>query len=220
MWRDLISREDMLVTATGEPLRVIYPGRLNDDHGADFRDAVIATGNSIQRGEIELHVRSSDWKAHGHHLDPAYNSVILHVVFREDGSLTARRANGETVATLSMCHYLEKRLQSAELTLPCSQITAKNAEKVKDILDEAGEARFRQKIVQFKNDLDSMDAGQSLYRGILGALGYTKNKIPCLELAERVTLQLLESLTQSGLSKKESLIHQQALLLGTAGLLP
>jgi hypothetical protein len=54
----------------------------------------------------------------------------------------------------------------------------------------------------------------------MGALGYAKNKIPCLNLAERVPLQTLESVTQGGLSEKESLIHQQALLLGTAGLLP
>ena len=145
MWRDLISREDILVTENGEPLRFIYPGRLNDDRGADFRDAVIATGNIIRQGEIELHVNSGDWKAHGHHLDPAYNSVILHVVFREDGSLTARRANGEALPTLSLHRYLEKRLQPAAFNLPCSQIAAKNAAKVKHILDEAGKSRFLQK---------------------------------------------------------------------------
>ncbi len=60
LWQDLITREDTLVTESGEPLRVIYPGWPNDGRGADFRDAVVASGGSIQRGEIELHTNSAD----------------------------------------------------------------------------------------------------------------------------------------------------------------
>lgn len=54
----------------------------------------------------------------------------------------------------------------------------------------------------------------------MGALGYSKNTLPFLELARRVPLAVLESLAQSGISDEESLMRQQALLLGTAGLLP
>ncbi len=220
MWRDLISREDILVTVNGEPLRIIYPGRLNDDRGADFRDAVIMAGDNIQRGSIELHVKSSDWETHGHHLDPAYNSVILHVVFREDSPLTVRRADGETVTTLSICRYLEKRLQYAEYSLPCCRIAARQPEKVSKFLEAMGEVRFREKADRFRNDLNTIDAGQVLYRGIMGALGYSKNKIPCLKLAECVPLSQLEALMSKKYSAEESLILQQAVLLGTASLLP
>ena len=220
MWRDLISREDTLVTAAGEPLRVVYPGRLNDDRGADFRDAVIISGDNVRRGSIELHVKSSDWEAHGHHLDPAYNDVILHVVFQEDGHLDARRANGETVDTLSMYRYLEKRLQFANVTLPCYRVAAGVPEKVKEFLENIGMVRFRGKTDQFRNDLAEMDAGQALYRGIMGALGYSKNKIPCLKLAEYIPLSQLESLINRENSSENAILQSQALLLGTAGLLP
>ncbi|MBN1367667.1 MAG: DUF2851 family protein [Dehalococcoidales bacterium] len=219
LWRDLVSREDTLVTENGEPLRIIYPGRLNDDRGADFRDAVIIRGNVIQQGEIELHVNSGDWEAHGHHRNPAYNNVILHVVLEENGSLTMHRANGELLPTLSLRGYLEKRLQAAPSALPCAEIAVGNPEKVTHLLDEAGEARFRQKVAEFQSELMQTAAGQVLYWGILGALGYSKNKTPCQKLADIVPLRVLASLTQN-LSEKESLLRQQALLLGAAGLLP
>ena len=54
----------------------------------------------------------------------------------------------------------------------------------------------------------------------MGALGYSKNKLPCLELARRLPLHLLESATADKMSDEEYLARQQALLLGTAGLLP
>ena len=219
LWRDLISREDTLVTENGEPLRVIYPGRLNDDRGADFRDAVIALGSLVQQGDIELHVNSVDWDAHGHSQDPVYNNVILHVVLQENGSLTMHRADGELLPTLSLHRYLEKRLQSAPSVLPCSGVAIRNSMKAADILEEAGEARFRQKAAQFQEELTQTDAGQVLYRGILGALGYSKNKIPCTELADLVPLSNLESIARK-LPEEDGLRHRQALLFGVAGLLP
>ena len=69
-----------LTTKNGKPLKIIYPGRINDDRGADFRDAVIATGRRLIKGDIEIHVKDSDWRAHRHHRNPIYNRVILHVV--------------------------------------------------------------------------------------------------------------------------------------------
>ena len=82
IWQQLVSEatDTPLVTEGGEHIRIIYPGRINDDRGADFRDAVIATSRRVVKGDIEVHVKSSDWQAHRHHCDPVYNRVILHVV--------------------------------------------------------------------------------------------------------------------------------------------
>jgi len=73
IWQhQLLGRTD-LATEGGEPIEIIYPGRINDDQGADFRDAVIATRGKLIKGDIEVHVKSSDWQAHQHHRDPVYN---------------------------------------------------------------------------------------------------------------------------------------------------
>ena len=80
IWQHQLLDGTKLTTEGGEPIKIIYPGRINDDRGADFRDAVIATSGELIKGDIEVHVKSSGWRAHRHHQDSAYNQVILHVV--------------------------------------------------------------------------------------------------------------------------------------------
>ena len=78
-WQRLLGKK--LTTEESEQLKVIYPGRVNGDNGPDFRDAVIIVNESnLVKGDVEIHVKSSDWYSHGHHRDPEYNRVILHVV--------------------------------------------------------------------------------------------------------------------------------------------
>ena len=52
LWRRLLLNQTELFTESGEPLRIIYPGRVNNDRGADFRDAVIATNHGLRKGDI------------------------------------------------------------------------------------------------------------------------------------------------------------------------
>jgi hypothetical protein len=89
-----------------------------------------------------------------------------------------------------------------------------------ELLDAAGEERFLAKAAGFQADLVQSDADQCLYRGIMGALGYSKNKAAMLQLASRLPIRDLEAAVQKDLPDEESLLRQQALLLGTAGLLP
>lgn len=229
IWQHQMPGRTDLVTEDGEPLRVIYPGRINDDHGADLRDAVIATSQGLSKGDIEVHVKSSDWRAHRHHQDPAYNRVILHVVMWPDTGLTTSLQNGEEVPILALYRYAESpsgqrsRAAShpASFNMPCYRaIEQLPTGTIARFLDNAGEERFLVKAAWFKAGLAQSEASQLLYEGIMAALGYSKNKLPFLELAARLPLQTLESLTQDKIPEEECLARQQALLLGTAGLLP
>ena len=224
----MLGRTD-LATEEGEPIRIIYPGRINDDQGADLRDATIATSQGLIKGDIEVHVKSSNWRAHCHHQDQTYNRVILHVVMWRDTEVTTNLQNGGKVPILALdkyigspvSHWTNLAYSTVTLNTPCHQaIERLPASIIAEFLDSAGEARFLVKAAKFQTDLAQTGAGQSLYQGIMGALGYSKNKVPFLELARRVPLQILESLTQSQISDEECLARQQALLLGTAGLLP
>ncbi len=80
IWQNQLLDNTELATEGGEAIKIIYPGRINDGPGADFQDAVIATSQGVIKGNIEVHVKSSAWRAHGHHHAPVYNRVILHVV--------------------------------------------------------------------------------------------------------------------------------------------
>ena len=94
IWQHHLPEKSELITEGGGVVKIIYPGRINDDQGADFRDAVIATDRGLAKGDIELHVKSSHWRAHQHHLNPAYNRVILHVVMWHDTGAATILQNG------------------------------------------------------------------------------------------------------------------------------
>ena len=74
-----------LVTCHGVPVRVLHPGRRGRGPGPDFRDALVAApSGGVLRGDVELHLRASDFLAHGHHRDERYDGLVLHVVFEDD----------------------------------------------------------------------------------------------------------------------------------------
>jgi len=176
-------------------------------------------------GDIEIHVKSSDWQAHRHHLNPWYNQVILHVVMWHDRKTAITLENGRSIPTLSLDKFTEgpaplvyPRIAS---NMPCSCYhTGLTSDLIGEFLDNAGGGRFFSKTAGFEASIAQIGAGQSLYQGIMGALGYYKNRLPFQELARRLPLRLLESIARDKISDGECLARQQALILGTAGLLP
>lgn len=73
-----------LTTCHGESLIVLSRGTPNGDSGPDFFNARLMIDEHQWVGNIEIHIKSSDWEKHKHHQDPAYNNTILHVVFEHD----------------------------------------------------------------------------------------------------------------------------------------
>ena len=64
--------------------KLFFPAHYNTNQGPDFNDAKIKIGKTTWAGNVELHLRSSDWKKHNHQNDKNYNNVILHVVWEDD----------------------------------------------------------------------------------------------------------------------------------------
>ncbi|MBI4302958.1 MAG: DUF2851 family protein, partial [Chloroflexi bacterium] len=224
MWQCHLPGGSVLTTEEGETIAIVYAGRLNDGRGGDFRDAVIATRLGLLHGDVEIHMKSSDWVGHRHHRDVAYNRVILHVVMWHDIETAITLQDGRQVPTLALERYLRRALVQPALTYwgagtPCSR-HAVHPDSLACLLDEAGEERFFTKAARFQNELTRMEAGQSLYQGLMEALGYSKNKLPFLELSRRLPLRVLESLARSGMLDKECLAYLRACLMETAGLVP
>jgi hypothetical protein len=216
-WRDLLDNGCKLQTETGQSLRVIYPGKSSDIPGSDFQDAVIAVNRQTFRGNIELHVKSSDWHKHGHDRNPAYNGVVLHVAWQQDCDSDIKLQNGAVIPAVILERYLENNMGTfMSGKVICSGVAGYSPDKLLEIVDQAGGARFYEKAARFQNQLKFQDAGQCLYSGIMTALGYARNKEAFQQLAERVPLNILESLVQENNEDERSLVW----LLGTAGLLP
>ncbi|WP_298900153.1 DUF2851 family protein [uncultured Psychroserpens sp.] len=73
-----------LQTTQQEPLQIISGGRLNSNSGPDFFNGQLRINQQLWVGNIEIHVKSSDWYVHGHEKDCTYDNVILHVVYDHD----------------------------------------------------------------------------------------------------------------------------------------
>ena len=212
-WQELLGKE--LTAEEGQRLRIIYPGRVNNDTGPDYRDATVVVNEELLKGDVEVHFKSSDWYSHGHDNDPGYNKVILHLVGWHDGDPTLLQ-NGRLVPVLCLSPNSWHGTYPSSCHLPCSQILSRRCERaVMELLNIAGRERFEQKARNFRVACLQDGVGQVLFRGMMRALGYSKNVKPFEELSDRVPLSFLE-----GLEPGESLSLKQAWLLGTAGLLP
>ena len=70
IWENKLFHADSQLTEDGEPLRIVNPGRHNTHAGPDFFDARIQIGDTLWAGNIEIHLKASEWNRHGHHIDP------------------------------------------------------------------------------------------------------------------------------------------------------
>ena len=93
-------------------LEILNPGEQNPHAGPDFFNARIRFDQMIWAGNVEMHSRASDWYRHGHHLNPAYNNVILHVVGEYDTDVT--NSLGRRIHTL-VPEYNESLLKRYEM---------------------------------------------------------------------------------------------------------
>lgn len=84
IWQHLYFNKEQLETINSETVTILYQGMLNSNQGPDFLHAKLSIGNVQWAGNIELHIRTSDWKRHGHSNDEHYNNIILHVVWEHD----------------------------------------------------------------------------------------------------------------------------------------
>lgn len=101
LWQTRAQRRS-LSTADGKRVRVLYPGRRNGGPGPDFKDAMIQVEEAPpQRGDVEVHLTDSGWREHGHHEDPNYNNVVLHVVMRQRAKRATERQDGREVPVTS-----------------------------------------------------------------------------------------------------------------------
>ncbi|MGD0114546.1 MAG: DUF2851 family protein [Dehalococcoidia bacterium] len=225
LWEGQRFPREALRLRDGQALQVVYRGRRNLSAGPDFLSALIADERGrLLKGDVELHVRSSAFVSHGHHLDPRYDNLILHVVFHDDvGAPTLLRC-GRRVAVVALAPWVARRAEELRLWLaqpsswsePCRSAVARSGwPEVRGLLERLGQMRFRQKQARFAAVLRRQGANQTLYEGLLKALGYSRNEETFSRLAQAFPYEeLRRTLDREGQTVAE------ALLFGRAGLLP
>ena len=216
---------DQLRTCDGGPLRVLHPGFWNHEAGPDFQGAVIQFGEQAPRsGDVEIDLVPGGWQGHAHAGNPAYQKVLLHVVW------DLPRKPASTLPTLPLKPYLDASL--AELGLWLGSDPAKQmpgpvrgqcggplkdlpTPAVVELLQQAAHTRLQAKAAWFAARARQTGWEQALWEGLFGALGYKQNVWPMRRLAE-----LLPLLRESEVNAPLAVLSLQARLLGVAGLLP
>lgn len=222
LWNGQHFFHENLISIAGKDIRVLKPGVWNREEGPDFLHAEIEINGKLLVGDVEIHVRSSEWYAHKHHLNSRYNRVILHVVlYGDDFNLRTRLQNGKRISTLELLKWIDTPIgdlydettQAEEAASNFCRVTGNhlNIDNLKNVFETLGTERFLEKADSVRLLRTRMSFEQILYEGMMEALGYSQNSKPLRELAQRVPFSEFDY-------KSEHEI--QAILFGVAGLLP
>ena len=111
LWLEQLALNEVL-ELEGKPLRILSPGIWNLESGPDFKSAHFLWGDKELKGDVELHLFPSSWEQHGHHKDPKYTSVVLHVslykLFKEVECYTLQ---GLRLPLLTLEHCFQRPLK-------------------------------------------------------------------------------------------------------------
>jgi Protein of unknown function (DUF2851) len=207
-------------TTAGEDLLIVKPGEHNHDAGPDFHNAQVRLGETLWAGNVEIHIRSSDWIRHKHQHDEAYDNIILHVVFEDD--LELKRRNGEHIPTLVLKDVFPPDVYETynyflnnHLWIPC----AMRLPEVRDVvINDWLTALSVERLERKSGELESLlqfagnDWNQAFFEALAATLGFRINKQPFELLARQTPVQCLEK-------HKDNLFQVEAMLFGQAGLL-
>ena len=219
VWQHRLWVSQAMFTVDGRKVQVIDPGRLNTDAGPDFFNAKVKIDGEMWVGNIEIHVRASDWYRHHHDQDEAYDNVILHVVEKDD--MAVQRTNGELIPQLCMpcsaqfSDQYYRLVGSAASELPCaSQISSMSSIYLTDMISTLGYERLYEKVGRIENLLNRLsgDWTQVCYVLLARSLGFGVNGDAFERLALATPLKIM-------LKHSDSLTAIEAMLFGQSGLL-
>lgn len=224
IWEHCLWAEYSQQTTEGLPVDILSVGEHNRDAGPDYSHAHIRIGNKEWIGNIEIHICSSDWIKHHHHTDPAYDTVILHVVRTADKLIYNSR--GELVPQCELQYPSDKdylsglfsaaqQMDSATGRIGCAEQLLSDPE----LMTEGWRKTLLRKRLECKresiNRLLTITKGSwehALYISLARNFGFHTNSVPFEELAINTPLSYLQK-------HRDSLFQLTALLMGQAGLI-
>lgn len=245
VWYDGKFEHRNLKLVDGRKISIVSPGVWNSGEGPDFKDAELRIENQILRGDVEVHLRSSDWHQHGHSRDPKYNQVILHLVlFHNLRTESVQNREGKKVPQLELKDALSGSWETLAKTFEVEgypyksnallgecgkamglpgRIHLEKYDAVQLLFRLAGDSRILLKGEPYQNLTKKSDLFEQLdrllYSKIVEGLGYSQNKAAMKELAGRVSYDFMKRSIQRTSGEMRTL-RIQAILFGAAGLIP
>ena len=209
-----------LRTTNNEEIQIINGGQYLETAGPDFFNAQITIGNQKWAGNVEIHLKSSDWYVHNHERDVAYENVILHVVWEHDTDIY--RKDNSIIPVLELCNYVDHHLlrKYQSLITPKSWIFCeKDIHSIDSfVLSNWRERLFLERLERKVQPIfDLLEQTNNDWEGVLFCMlaknfGLNTNGESFFNMASRIPFSII---------RKESfdVINLEALFYGATGLL-
>jgi hypothetical protein len=218
IWKKGLFLNGNMFTTCGKRLEIFNPGESNFHAGPDFFNARIKIGSLIWAGNIEVHLRASDWNKHGHNSDPAYNNVILHVVREPDQESWNQLGYRIPMFKMDYPSHLQSLYQTmlkSDRHLLCKPfLKVLNSSRLSKLLEDKLHERIGRKTDLLKSYLYQRGHGreESLFRLMGMGFGLPVNALPFEMLVSMIPYNLIYEL-------RDDLADLEALLFGHSGLL-
>jgi len=219
LWQHVLFDVKDLCTVTGDPIQISYAGTMNRNSGPDFNMSRLKIGVMEWIGDVEIHVHSSDWYKHNHQNDPAYESVILHVVYEFDKDIV--RSDGTILPVLQLKYRIDSNhirnyhyLIQNKSDIPCSPLY----HKVKEVVSEQMKQRVLVERLKRKTDnlylqlLNQPDWKTIAGKLIFQSFGTGLNDLLFERIASNIDFNWIARLSYSKISL-------EALFFGMSGML-
>lgn len=210
-----------LMTVYGEEVTIINSGQFLQMSGPDFFNAQMVIGDQKWAGNVEIHVKSSDWYLHNHENDTNYDNVILHVVWENDTPIF--RKNNSEIPTLELKKYVfnevlenYKKLKTQKSWIYCeSEISSIDGFSLQNWQERLFFERLERKAIPIEQLLEETenDWETVLFLMLAKNFGLNTNGEPFLKIAKSIPFSVV---------RKESfeIENLEALIFGQADLFP
>lgn len=221
LWKHKVFVIHLLQTSNNEDLQILRSGEHNLNSGPDFINAQIRIDGQLWAGNVEIHIRSSDWYLHHHEKDVNYDNVILHVVWEND--IDIYRKHNAIIPTLQLKNIVSNKTIDQYQILFSKQLKWINCESLihsvdKFTLDNWLEVLYFERLEQ-KSSLiyqllqnSANDWETVLFRLLAKNFGLKVNGDAFLNLAKSLDFKIIRK-------EQGKLYRLEALLFGQAGLL-
>ncbi len=221
LWKYKLFSTLKLQTTQTKNVVIVTSGQHNQNSGPDFFNAQLKINNQLWAGNVEIHIKSSDWYVHGHENDVNYDNVILHVVYEHD--VEVFRKDNTAIPTLELKNYINKELfnnykqlfSSNQKWINCEHdISTVDKFKLSNWLERLYIERLEQKsefvgqlLIDSKNNWEAV-----LFKLLAKNFGLKVNGEAFFNLASQLDFNILRK-------EQHNLFSLEALLFGQANLL-
>lgn len=218
IWQYALFQSSNLQLVDGRAISILHRGQLNTNAGPDFFAAKIKIEDTIWAGNIELHLKTSDWLKHGHQNDHSYQNIILHVVYQHDDGTEMGN-----FPVLALQDYVDQSLLERYNALMDTRPRIACETRLYQVpsiiwnhwLERMLSEKWEQKFQLWKALLEQNNGNfaQLFYWQLARTMGGKVNADAMQHLATITPISVLAK-------HKNNLAHLEAILLGQAGLLP